>query len=52
MGFSNITKGLGKNEAGIHKPVEAQHKTAFTMKDTAHSKEVKTGNKSESEGDE
>lgn len=34
MGFKNIAKGLGREETGIHKPVEAQRKTAFTMKDS------------------
>ena len=33
MGFKNISKGLGKNETGRQKPVEANFKTAFTMKD-------------------
>lgn len=41
MGFKNISKGLGKNETGIHKPVEAVHKTAFTMKDSAAAKQKK-----------
>ena len=33
MGFKNITKGLGKDETGRQKPVEANRKNAFTMKD-------------------
>jgi hypothetical protein len=32
MGF-NINKGLGKNETGTQRPVEAVRKTAFTSKD-------------------
>lgn len=52
MGFTNITKGLGKNESGIHKPVEAQRKTAFTMKDQAHSKQGKKDDKLGSEPEE
>lgn len=33
MGF-NLSKGLGKEEKGITKPVEAVFKTAFTTKDS------------------
>lgn len=33
MGF-NLTKGLGKDEKGMSKPVEAVFKTAFTTKDS------------------
>ena len=33
MGFKNITKGLGKEETGRNTPVEANAKSAFTMKD-------------------
>ena len=32
MGYK-VTKGLGKEETGIQRPVEAVMKTAFTMKD-------------------
>lgn len=32
MGFK-VTQGLGKELSGIHRPVEAVFKTAFTLKD-------------------
>jgi hypothetical protein len=32
MGFK-VNKGLGKELSGIHRPVEAIFKTAFTLKD-------------------
>ncbi len=41
MGFKNINKGLGKNETGTHKPVEAVLKTAFTMKDETNQQKKK-----------
>lgn len=40
MGFK-VTKGLGKEETGIQRPVEAVMKTAFTMKDEAPKKKGK-----------
>jgi hypothetical protein len=39
MGFK-VTKGLGKEETGIQRPVEAVMKKAFTMKDEAPRKKV------------
>ena len=40
MGFK-VSKGLGKEEAGIQRPVEAVMKTAFTMKDEPARKAAK-----------
>lgn len=51
MGFKNISKGLGKNESGIHKPVEAVHKTAFTMKDSVSGHRAKEGESEAEEGE-
>ena len=50
MGFSNISKGLGKNETGIHRPVEATHKTAFTLHDN-HKPSKKKQKNSDDESD-
>ena len=33
MGFSNVTKGLGRNEQGRTNIVEAEFKTALTARD-------------------
>ena len=51
MGFKNINKGLGKNETGTHKPVEAVMKTAFTMKDDQHNHKKKNKGQSDSEAE-
>ena len=40
MGFK-VTKGLGKEETGIQRPVKAVMKTAFTMKDEVSQKKAK-----------
>lgn len=50
MGFK-VTKGLGKEETGIQRPVEAVMKNAFTMKDETPRKQQPKG-ESESEKEE
>lgn len=48
MGFK-VTKGLGKEESGIQRPVEAVIKTAFTMKDEVPQKKANEQEDSEKE---